>query len=101
MLIISLLAIFAGRHAELVLESAGDRQAGGQQHHSRHSVVIVFAHVLTLYCFYNLLGMHCQYGHKESAGPVHISGQACYSPYTSMVGDCAMVRSPNDVSILS
>jgi hypothetical protein len=43
LLIISLLAIFAGRHAELVLESAGDRQAGGQQHHSRHSVVKVFA----------------------------------------------------------
>ena len=70
MLIISLLAIFAGRHTELVLESAGEPQAGGQQQHSRHSVVIVFAHVLSLYCFYNLLGMHCQYGHKESAGPV-------------------------------
>jgi hypothetical protein len=53
LLIISLLAIFAGRHAKLVLESAGDRQAGDHVHQYCQSVEIVFTHVFTLYCFYS------------------------------------------------
>ena len=36
-------------------------------------------------------------GIKKAQTPSHILSQACDSPYTSMVGDCAMVRSSNDV----
>ena len=100
MLIISLLAIFAGRHAELVLESAGERPAGGQQHHSRHSVIIVFTHhVVSLLLFLSSAGGGAvRMGIKKAQVSYILSHGPCTAPY--IVGDCAVAISSKDVWFL-